>query len=116
MLHGVGDVRAVAGDPGVAERGVEKPAGRPHERLALPVLHVARLLADQDDGGVRRAFTENRLAGPLIEIAALAAQRCVRQGGEVPRVRDERRGGRVPVPASHLDHHPTVGGSHRARR
>lgn len=75
MLHRVGEVRAVAGDAGVAERRVQEPASGAHERLALPVLTVAGLLADQDDSGAVRAVAEYRLGGPLVQITALAAER-----------------------------------------
>jgi hypothetical protein len=91
MLHRVGEVRAVAGDAGVAERRVQEPTSGADERLALPVLAVAGLLADQDDSGVGRAFTEYRLAGPLVQIAALAAERGPPQRRKVAGVRDERR-------------------------
>jgi hypothetical protein len=88
VLHRVGEVRAVAGDAGVAERRVQEPASGAHERLALPVLAVTGLLTDQDDSGVGRAVAEYRLAGPLVQIAALAAERGPRQRREVPGARN----------------------------
>jgi hypothetical protein len=103
--HRVGEVRPLAGDAGVAERRVQGPASRAHERLALPVLTVAGLLADQDDSGVGRAVAEYRPGGPLVQIAALAAERGPPKRRKVAGARDERRGGRVPVQVSHMDHH-----------
>jgi hypothetical protein len=51
----------LAPDAGVAERGVEKPAGRAREGLALLVLGVAGLLADQACRQRRRAVPVLRL-------------------------------------------------------
>jgi hypothetical protein len=83
----------------------QEPASRARERLALPVLTVAGLLADQDDSGTGRAFAEYRLGGPLVQIAALAAERGPPQRRKVAGVRDERSGGPVPVLVNHMDHH-----------
>src|SRR6059058_3746512 len=51
VLDDVGDVDLAPVDASVLERLVEELSGRPDERLALQVLLVARLLADEDDVG-----------------------------------------------------------------
>jgi len=50
---------------GIGERTVQDFARRSHERPALEVLAVARLLADKHDGSARAAFAEYRLGGVL---------------------------------------------------
>ena len=49
MLDDVGEVELAAVEAHLAERAVEDLARRAHERQALPVLLVSRLLADQSE-------------------------------------------------------------------
>ena len=77
MLDRVGDVGRAAVDPGLAERAVEQLAGRADERAAGEILLVARLLADEQDPGVERAFAEHGLGRAFVEVAAGAAHRLV---------------------------------------
>ena len=72
VLHGVRDVGLRAVDADLFEDFVEQLPGGADERLAGLVLAVARLLADEDDAGVPRAFPEDRLRRVLVEVAALA--------------------------------------------
>ena len=51
MLDRIGDEGVFPGDAGVMQGLVENAAGRTDERLAGNVLFVARLLADQHEGG-----------------------------------------------------------------
>jgi hypothetical protein len=50
VLHGVRDVGVVAVDAAVAQRAVEDMPGGTDERVALLVLLVPGLLADQSQG------------------------------------------------------------------
>jgi hypothetical protein len=72
MLDGVSHIHLIAGYTGFRESLVKHPSGRSNERKTLAVFLVPRLLADEDHFGMRRTFTENRLSGVLIEIAAFA--------------------------------------------
>jgi len=69
VLHGVCDVDILARDAGRVEGAVEKLARGPHERPSGFVLGVSRLLSDDDDLGVARTFTEDRLRAELVEVA-----------------------------------------------
>src|SRR5580704_15126373 len=73
MLDRIGDEGFVARDAGVLERGIEQAASRADERFARKVFLVARLFADQHDGGVARSLAGNRLGGVAIKRAAGAA-------------------------------------------
>src|SRR2546422_151936 len=53
VLDGIGDVRRLAVDADFFECSIEDLAGRADERLALSVLDVAGLLADEHDPSVR---------------------------------------------------------------
>jgi hypothetical protein len=56
MLDGIGDECLLPRDAGVLQRLIKNAAGGPDERLAGQVFLVARLLADQHEGGLLRAF------------------------------------------------------------
>ena len=73
MLDRVGDVGRAPVDPGLFERRVEQLTGGADERASGEILLVARLLADEEDAGVERAFAEHRLGGAFVEVAAGAA-------------------------------------------
>jgi len=73
VLDGVGHVDAAARDAGGLQALVEDAAGGSDERLALDVLAVAGLLADQHHRGLPRAVAEHGLRRVLPEIAAAAA-------------------------------------------
>ena len=64
-------------------------AGRSDEGRALPVLLVARLLADQHHAGVGRTGGEDRLGGRFPELAAPAVPGGRAQPVEVGVGRDE---------------------------
>src|SRR5579862_4179424 len=61
MLDGVSDVDAGARDAGRLEALVEDAARRSDERLALHVLAIPRLLADEHHRGLPRAVAEHGL-------------------------------------------------------
>ena len=85
-------------DAGLREGAVEQLAGRADERAAGEILLVARLLADEHDARVERAFAEHGLGGVLVEMAAGAAFRLGEQrlpGGERIAARLQRALGRV---------------------
>ena len=82
VLHGVGDVEPGAIEPGLLDATPEHAPRRPDERLALAVLLVAGLLADQDDPGRGRPFPEHRLGRGLVEGTALAPLRRPGQAAE----------------------------------
>jgi hypothetical protein len=65
----------LARDACLLERAIEQLPGRPYEGVALQVLFVARLFADQHESRTRRAVTEHRLRRLLIEGATAAACR-----------------------------------------
>src|SRR5690349_16736503 len=69
----VGDVNRAALDSGLLQRLVENLARRADERMALKVFLVARLLADQHDLRILRAFSEDGLSGVAPQVASLAA-------------------------------------------
>jgi len=97
VLHGVGHVRLPAIDARRGERRRQQLARRADERVALPVLLIARLLADQEQRRVRQPFAEHRLRGPLPERAGLTAARRRGEHGQRPR---RRHLGRF-TPAAH---------------
>jgi len=60
VLDGIGDVNAASVDAGVRHCSLQELAGGSHERPALPVLLVARLLADEGDRGADGTFAQDR--------------------------------------------------------
>src|SRR5204862_1577187 len=68
MLDRIRDVDGGAVDAGVGEAFVEDPSGRPDERMALLVLLIAGLLADEDHLGGPLSLSEHALgrAGPEV--------------------------------------------------
>ncbi len=87
VLDGVGDIGAGALDAGLGQGAVEKAPGGSHERSALEVLLVARLLAHQHHRGLGRTFAGHALGGVSPEIAAPAALDRLGDGGEGARLR-----------------------------
>ena len=75
MLHRIGDVGPLARHAGLGQRLVEQLPGRTDERRAGQILLVARLLADEDQPRIERAFAEHGLGGAFVEIAAGAVHR-----------------------------------------
>jgi len=73
VLNHVGDVDVGAIDPGILQGAVEDPAGGADEGVALDVLSVARLLADEHHAGSLRSLAEDRLRRVAIQVAALTA-------------------------------------------
>jgi hypothetical protein len=72
MLDRIGDVHVVARDPGLFEALIEDAAGRTDERMPFYVLAVARLLADEHEVGVARAFAHDGLRGAFPQVAGPA--------------------------------------------
>src|SRR5207253_2003884 len=72
VLHRVGDEGRHVLQARIGKRPVQDLARRADERGTLGVLDVAGLLAYQQQGGARRAVTEDGLSGVLIEIAPTA--------------------------------------------
>ena len=91
VLDGVGQVDAAAIDARTFERVVEHASRRAHERPALDVLVVARLLADEREARLAGPLAEYDLRASLPEIAAAAVRGGRAQGGQAVRVRDELR-------------------------
>ena len=77
--------------PGALEPLVQDAPRRTHERVALDVLAVAGLLADQHQPGVARALAEHRLGGVLPELARSALLDRLAQRAQA-RSRRNRRG------------------------
>ena len=63
VLHGIGDVGAVAVDPRPGEAVVEHPAGGADERVPGTVLTITGGLADQEQLRPDPTLTEDRLRG-----------------------------------------------------
>lgn len=91
MFDGIGDIDVGLGNSGIGKRATQQTAGRTNERAAEFVLLVSGNLADQDDAGVTRAFTENRLRGMAIKIAAFTSGRGRAQRREIALVRQKIR-------------------------
>ena len=72
MLYHVRDIDGTAIDACFGERLIKNPARRPDERPAYPVLLIARLFADQHDGGFLGALPKNRLGRISPQVASLA--------------------------------------------
>src|SRR5204862_6342605 len=84
MLHGVRTVDRPRFDAGRLEAPVEQPPGGADERVALAVLLVARLLADQHEGSVSRPFAEDGLGGIAPELAAAARLHRLAHAAKTP--------------------------------
>ena len=97
MFDDVGDVHLRAVDLDLLERLVEQLPGRADEGMALDVLAVARLLADEDHVGVSTTLAEDRLRAALPEWAGLALGGRLAQLLQARPRRDERRRGAVAV-------------------
>jgi hypothetical protein len=72
VFDGIRNVHFVARNAGFHQGFVEQSAGRPDEWMALQILLIAGLLADEDHLGVRGAFAEHRLCRAPIQIAPSA--------------------------------------------
>src|SRR5688572_473317 len=97
VFYGVGDIHLIARDAGVGKRLVEQRARGPDKRLPLPVLLIARLLADEHHPRALRPCPEHDLCGGLIEIAPAAFVRGRAQHLQTCRLRHERRRGLLVV-------------------
>src|SRR5204862_2073581 len=95
VLDDVRDVDLAPVDPCVLERLVEKLPGRPHEGLALQVLLVAGLLADEDDLGLRGALAEDGMRPGLVQRAGGSPGGGLLQLRQAGPLWNERRGGLV---------------------
>ena len=109
VFHDVRDVDAGSIDAGVRERTVQQLAGGPDKRMARQVFLIARLLADEHQLGLARAFAEDRLCPEFPEIAAAAVlgrladlreRRAL--GDELSRAADRAFGHRPPLVAAIL--------------
>src|SRR5438270_725284 len=79
VLDGVGDVDAPAVDAGLLQTPLQQLARRAHKGLALKVLLVARLLADQHQPSMFGALAEHRLGRVGPKVAGLARGRRLLQ-------------------------------------
>ncbi len=79
MLDGIGDVDSRALDAGRLERRIEDLAGGTDEGTPGQILLIARLLADQHHMSVGRTLAEYSLGRVLVEVAAGAAARLLRE-------------------------------------
>ena len=73
VLDHVGHIDVGTIDPRILQGAVEDPAGGTDERVALHVLAVARLLADEHHAGSLRALTEDGPRRVEVQVAALTA-------------------------------------------
>src|SRR5512144_361143 len=80
VLDDVGDVGVAALDFGLLQRLVQDPPGWADERMALDVLAVAGLLADQHQPCPLEALPEDGLGPGLPERAGPAARRGLAKG------------------------------------
>src|SRR5688500_18743636 len=90
VLDRVREVNRAAFDAGVGQRPIEQLAGRPDERTVGTILRLPWLLADQDDGGRRRPFTEHRLRRVFVQLARRTATHRFAEHSEITRVGNER--------------------------
>jgi hypothetical protein len=90
VLDDVRDVCVPRGDSSALEALIEHPPRWANERVTLDVLAVARLLANQHQGGPAGALSHHRLGRAGIEIASatgmhralqIAQGRALRNGG-----------------------------------
>jgi hypothetical protein len=86
VLHHVGEIDLGTRDPSRLERVVENPPRRSDERMALDVLAVPGLLADEHEPRILLALATDGLRGLLPQIAGLASGRGLTQriDGELP--------------------------------
>src|SRR6266571_226259 len=89
VLDGVGHVDARPFDAGGFESLVEDAAGGSDEGLALDVLAIAWLLADEHQHGATRAVAEDGLSGLFPQIAAPASGSSLAQPRQSLQLRDE---------------------------
>src|SRR5205085_5780207 len=82
VLHDVRDIDPPAIDPRIRERAIEKLACGADERATREVFLVARLLADEHQGGVAIALAEHRLGAPLPQRARATVRRRSAQRDE----------------------------------
>jgi uncharacterized protein with beta-barrel porin domain len=92
VLYGVGEIDVALAQTAFGERAAQQLAGRPHEWAAFSILDVAGLFADEHQRDVDGTFTEDRLGGVRVELAAAAVGRGRAQAAEGRGGRDERRG------------------------
>jgi hypothetical protein len=92
VLDHVRDVGVAPLDPGLVQRLVEDGAGGPDERLALPVLAIPGLLADQHGARALQSLAEDGLRRTLPQgtSPALLDRRAQLRKGRP--LRDERLG------------------------
>src|SRR5262245_48973403 len=73
MLYNICQIHFLPRNSRIDQCAIQKGAGRSDEGMALDVLTVARLLANEHDGCAGGAFAEYGLRGVLVKIAALTA-------------------------------------------
>lgn len=76
MFDGVGDVRFAAIDADLVEKLVEQFSRRTDEWFASEIFLIPRLLADEHDLRMHRAFPEDGLRRMLVKITSAAALAC----------------------------------------
>src|SRR5205823_18012 len=81
VLDHVGDVNLLARELGAFEASVKHAARRPHEGVALPVLSVAGLLADEHHARAPGPFADYGLRRPLPQITRAAVLNRLAQLG-----------------------------------
>jgi hypothetical protein len=72
VLHGIGHVNFIAGNPRVLERPVEHAAGGPDKWLAFLIFDVAGLLANQHHTRSAGPRAKNGLGSIKVEITSFA--------------------------------------------
>ena len=79
MFHRIRDVNFVAINSRFFQRLIHYFPGRSNKRFTLLIFVIARLLADQHDRRVLRAFAEDGLGRVFVEVAAGADARFLQQ-------------------------------------
>jgi hypothetical protein len=72
MFDRIGDVDVFVAKSGVVHRPAQQPSGRPDEGHALPILLVARLLADEQQARLRRSAPGDALCRAFPQRTAAA--------------------------------------------
>jgi len=81
VLDNIGHVSPRPVDPGFREAMVKQFSSRTDKGMSGEIFGIARLLADQHDGGPLGTLAEHRLRGVPIERAGSASGRGLLQGG-----------------------------------
>lgn len=111
----VGEIQRLAVHADLGECPVQQVPGGADEGVTVEVLVIARLLADHDGVGRRRALAEHGLGRGAIEVAAVAPGGCLADPGQVLGVRNVFRRTGIAGSGGHRDP-PTGAGTDSGTR